>query len=236
MTGIAVIGLEMAYAVLRPAPTLEEFDPSGEFGDPSLPPLRVVVLGDSSVTAPGVSGPHEIWVTLICQRLAASRRVTLKSFAVGGSMAHDVLAEQLEDAVLFGPDLIFLSVGANDVIKGVPSRRFAMNLDRLVGELADTGAIVIQSGVGVLGTIPRLHPPLSNLMSRRAERFDRIHWKVAGAHGTAVVDQRSDDPTVWNSDRALWAADYFHVSAAGHARWADTAWRTVEPLVNGGAG
>lgn len=231
IAGLTILGLEVAYAILRPAPALEEFDPSGEFGDPSDPALRVAVLGDSSVTAPGVTGPHEIWVSRVCDRLARGRHVILRSFAVGGSRARDVIENQLDDAIAFGPDIVFVSVGANDAIKGTPIRVFAADLDQLIGTLADTGATVIQSGVGVLGTIPRLYPPLSTLMSRRAERFDRIHWDVAARYDSAVVDQRSDDSTVWSQDPTLWAADLFHVSAAGHARWADTTWRTLEPLL-----
>ena len=77
---------------------------------------------------------------------------------------------------------------------------------------------------------------LSTLMSRRAERFDRVHWEVARRHGAAVIDHRSDDHRIWYTDRSLWAEDLFHVSAAGHARWAETAWRTVGPLVNGSDG
>lgn len=69
------------------------------------------------------------------------------------------------------------------------------------------------------------------MMARRAVRFDRIHWRVADEHGTTVVDQRSDDARVWHKDRSLWAEDLFHVSPAGHARWAETTWRTVGPLV-----
>lgn len=234
VAGATLLGLEAAYAVLRPAPRLEDFDPSGEYGDPSNDTLRIAVLGDSSVTAPGVSGAHEIWVSRVCQRLSEQQHhVVLRSFAVGGSMAHNVLANQADNAIAFDPHVFFVSVGANDVIKGVPGRIFERNLGRLIGKLAGTGAVVVQSGVGIMGTIPRLHPPLSTLMSRRARRFDRIHRKVASAHGTYVVDQWSDDARIWNSDRSLWAADLFHVSSAGHARWADTAWRTIGPLLNG---
>lgn len=232
LAGFLVVMVEAAYAVLRPAPALEEFDPSGEFGDPSHRTLKVAVLGDSSVTAPGVSGPHEIWVSRVCHRLAERRHVELRSFAVGGSRTRDVIENQLEPALEFGPDLVFISVGANDAIKGVPLHRFAADLERLVAALAGSGATVVQSGVGVLGTIPRLYPPLSNLMSRRARRFDRVHWQVAARHETAVVDQRSDDPALWNNDASLWAADLFHVSSAGHARWAETTWRTIEPLLS----
>ena len=162
--------------------------------------------------------------------------MVLKSVAVGGSMAHDLISDQLEEARAFEPDLILVSVGANDVIKGVPRALFERNLDLLISELVPTGALIVQSGVGVLGTIPRLHPPLSQMVSRRSRRFDDAHWRVAEKHGTSVVNQRSDDPKAWSTDPELWAADQFHVSAAGHARWADTAWKTIGPLVEASSG
>ncbi|HEX6220418.1 MAG TPA: GDSL-type esterase/lipase family protein [Acidimicrobiia bacterium] len=234
--GLVVVGAEAVFALLKPSPELESFDPSGEFGDPGAPTLRVAVLGDSSVTAPGVTGPEEIWVSLICSRLAETRHIVLESFAVGGSMAHDLITEQMDDAISFEPDLIFVSVGANDALRGVPVRLFEKNLDILIGRLAGTGATIVQSGVGVIGTIPRLYPPLSTLLSARSARFDQAHRRVATTHGTWVIDQRNDDPTLWNRDRSLWAADHFHVSAAGHARWAETTWHTLDPLMNGARG
>lgn len=236
MAGVALVVLEAAYAVLKPSPHLPEFDPSSEFGDPDDPPIRVAVLGDSSVTAPGVAGPGEIWVSRVCDRLARTRRVQLRSFAAGGALVRDLIESQAADAIAFQPDLIFVSVGANDTIKGILLRRFERDLDRLVESLAATGAVVVQSGVGDLGTIPRLYPPLRNMMSRRSRIFDRAHWEVARRHGSTVVDQRSDDLDIWYRDRSLWAADHFHVSARGHERWAELVWDTIDPLVNGAHG
>ena len=51
-------------------------------------------------------------------------------------------------------------------------------------------------------------------------KTDRAHRRVAWRHGSTVVHQRTDDHRVWYEDRALWADDLFHVSAAGHERWA----------------
>jgi len=236
IAGVVVIAVEAAYAFLRPAPTLEEFDPSDSFGDPTLPELRVAVLGDSSVTAPGVAGPEEVWISLVSRRLGADHHVILESLAVGGSCAHDLIQNQLAPAIEFDPDLIFVSVGANDLIRGVSRKRFETNLDHLVGELSVTGATIILSGVGDLGTIPRLHPPLRHLVSHRSAGFDHIHRRVAARHGAHVVEQHADQPEVWYLDRSLWAADLFHVSAAGHRRWADVVWATLEPQLNGGNG
>jgi lysophospholipase L1-like esterase len=232
--GAVVLGAEAAYAVLRPAPRQDEFDPSGTFGAPTRPLIRVAVLGDSSVTAPGVAGPEEIWVWRVCARLGETRHVVLESFAVSGARVADLIEDQLELALAFGPDLVFVAVGANDAIKGVPLRLFEDRLDDLVSVLTDTGALVVLSGVGDLGTIPRLYPPLRNMMTRRSARFDRAHHAVASRHGAHVVEQRADNPEIWYSDRSLWSADLFHVSAAGHERWANVTWQTLAPLVGSG--
>jgi lysophospholipase L1-like esterase len=231
--GAVVLGAEALYAVLHPAPRQEEFDPSAEFGDPSLPPYRVAVIGDSSVTAPGVTGPQDIWVSRVCSRLATDRHVMLKSFAVSGSRADDLLRDQLRPAIRTRPDMVLVSVGANDCIHGVPLRQFERRLDELVEALMETGALVILSGVGDIGTIPRLKPPLRNLMTRRSARFNRVHEIVAERHGAHVVPHRRDNPTIWYTDRGLWSADLFHVSSAGHAIWADSTWRAIEPLLDG---
>lgn len=230
IAGAAVVTAEALIAVLRPVPYLEEYDPSGEFGAEGQPELRVAVLGDSSVTAPGVSSPDAIWVRRVCSRLAADFHVTLASFAVSGSMAHDLLRDQLEPALEFAPHLVFVSVGANDVIKGVSLRRFEANLDQLIGALASK-AMVIQSGVGDLGTIPRLYPPLRELFTRRSYVFDRAHHRVAARHGSVVVAHRTGSRKLWLDDRGLWAADHFHVSDRGHEIWAETTWKTIEPMM-----
>lgn len=233
VAGAVLLGVETAYAVLWPAPDLESFDPSRELGDPTHPTLRVAVMGDSSVTAPGVHGPDDIWVSRVGERLAEKYHVVLSSFAVGGSTARNLLEEQLSPAIEFEPDLVLIAVGANDAMRGVPLRVFERNLDTLVGRLATTGASIVLSGVGDLGSIPRLHPPLENLMSRRALRFDRAHWRVAERHGATVVHQRSDDRAVWYRDPELWADDRFHVSSQGHERWAETAWQSIAPVIRG---
>jgi lysophospholipase L1-like esterase len=230
VVGGAVLLAEALYALLRPVPELAEFDPSIELGDPGDSTLRVAVLGDSSVTAPGVATAEEIWVSRVAERLAETRHVVLRSFALGGARASDLIANQLQPALDFGPDLVFLSVGANDALKGVPIWRFERRLDHLVSAFTGTGATVIQSGVGDLGTIPRLYPPLRNLMSFRALAFDRAHRRVAWRHGSTVVTQRTDDHHVWYEDRGLWAEDLFHVSAAGHERWAGVTLEALGPL------
>lgn len=229
---LAVVGIEALYAVLRPSPKQEEFDPSRIFGQPDRPTIRIAVLGDSTVTAPGVSSPDEIWISHIASRLSEQYRVELRSWAAGGSMAHDLVANQMQPALEFQPDIVFLSVGANDALKGVTLRKFQSNMEHLVAGFSGIGAVVIQSGVGDLGTIPRLKPPLRNLLSRRGLRFNGAHEAVAEQYGSWVVAQRDGPMEVWYKNRDLWSPDLFHVSAGGHEIWADNAWSTVKQALD----
>lgn len=141
-------------------------------------------------------------------------------------MAHDLIAEQMEPALDFGPDLVILSVGANDALKGVNTKVFEENLDILVARFRETGANVVQSGVGDLGTIPRLLPPLRQVFSRRALQFNAAHERVAERHGSWVVPQRDSPMKMWR-DGDMWSPDLFHVSARGHEVWGELGWKTV---------
>ncbi len=230
---VLVVGAEAAYALLRPAPRLPEFDPSGEFGDPSDPTIRIAVLGDSSVTAPGVRHPDETWIRIAMRQLAdQGRHVVLRSFAVGGSKATDVLGSQLPATLEMRPDIAIISVGANDAIRGVPLRRFARDLEVIVAELREAGIKVLLSGVGDLGTIPRLKEPLRSMMTRRSAAYHRVHHRIAERHDATVSDHRDDDRDIWIKDRSLWSEDLFHVSPRGHARWAEAASRALGPIVD----
>lgn len=236
---VAAVGMELAFAYLWPAPRQPEFDASGSFGeDHPGPVLRLAAMGDSTLTAPGVADADDIWIRHVARRLADETRrpVELRSFGVGGATSLDVLVDQLPHALDFQPHLAVVSVGANDVIKGVSMRKLHDNLDRIVSALKATGAQVILSGVGDLGTIPRLAPPVRQMASRLGRRADRIHQLVTERHRVVKAEQWHWASGEFRRRRDVWSADRFHPNAAGHMIWATTCWEAVEPLCAGLAG
>lgn len=230
--GAVLLAAEAAYAVLRRAPRLDDYDPSGTFGEQSHQPFRLAVLGDSTVTGPGVLDADNTWARIVANRVAhLGRSVELRSFAISGSRTRDLLVGQMLPAVEWDPDVILVSIGANDLIKGGSASRFEHELDQLIGGLVESGAPVVLKGLGDLGTIPRLVPPLRGLITRRSLMFDEVQRRVAARHGATVVEYRTDSRRVWIDDRDLWADDLFHISAKGHEHTAHFIWSTVEPLV-----
>lgn len=232
MAGVVTFGAELAYAYLWPAPRQPEFDASIYVGGGEGRLLRTVALGDSTLTAPGLTRADDIWIRSVVRDLAAAtgRPVELRSFGVGGSTSADVLADQLPAALAFHPEVAFLSVGANDLIRGMPAARLARNLDEIVNRLRQQRAEVVMSGVGDLGSIPRLAPPLRQMARRLGRRGDRIHAAVADRYGAIKADQWKWAALEFRTRKDVWSLDRFHPNAAGHDIWARVCWEVVEPL------
>jgi lysophospholipase L1-like esterase len=231
-TGAAVLAGQVAFARVRPLPVLEDLDPSGSFGDDG-PLLRMVVLGDSTCTGPGLTDPDETWPRLLARRLAARRRVELTSLAVGGARSEDVLAQQVPAALALAPDLAIVSVGSNDILHLVPVPRFERRLDEIVTLLTAVIPAVVLFGIGDLGSIPRIPFPLDRLASASGRVADGVHIRVAARHGVAKVDQWALTTAAFRNGRHMFAADLFHPSAAGHLAWMQALAPTIEQILAG---
>lgn len=234
---LAGVGV-FAGQVLRSAhrgdlPSHNNQDPSGDFGDPDLPRLRVVLLGDSSITAPGVDPLDDSWPRRMARYLSDRYHVQLRSVAVGGAKARDVLRDQLEPALEAKADMALVSVGANDALRGTSVARFEREIDTIITTLESAVDMVGVCGIGDLGTVPRL-PDLARSMSRvRARSFDAAIRRVAATHPDVVKSRawgKLWEPFEENPD-VIFASDQFHASAAGHAIFAASVIPVVDALL-----
>lgn len=234
LLGFGLFAVQVVRAARRKdLPTLENQDPSGLFGNPGAPLLRVVVIGDSSVTAPGVEPLDAAWPRQVCFRLADRYRVELRSVAVGGSKARDVLATQLDAAIEFQPDIAVISVGANDALRGTPLPRFEREFREILAGLTPHVPGIAVSGVGDLGSIPRLPAMARALVRIRGRSFDRAIRRVVVDYPD-VTKTNTWSPG-WNEFRTnpdqVFAGDLFHASAYGHRIYTEAAMPAVEALV-----
>ena len=230
----AVMVAQVLHAAHRTdLPSLENHDPSGRFGDASLPPLRILALGDSSITAPGVHLIDQSWIRRVANHLAERFCVDLESIAVGGSRAADVIRDQLPLALDADADLAILSVGGNDALRATSLHQFREALDHMVSALHESSGAVLVSGLGDLGTMTRLPRTARLFASRRARSYDRAIEGVVGAY------KRASKTTAWHAAwKALedeperyFAQDRFHFSEHGHGLFAQMAIPTIDALV-----
>jgi lysophospholipase L1-like esterase len=214
-------------------PSLQNQDPSGVFGDETSPPLRIVVLGDSSVTSPGVTPLDACWPRRIAIRLSDRYHVELVSVAVGGAKARDVIATQIAPAIAADADIAFVSVGANDALRGTPLARLEREYRHILTELTRYIPGVAVSGIGDLGSIPRLPALVRSLVRIRGRSFDHAIRRVTFDFPDVVkTDTWSSgwEEFLTNPDQ-VFAADLFHASGYGHGIYARAAIPAVEVLV-----
>jgi lysophospholipase L1-like esterase len=224
-----VLAAQLVQAIQRP--DLESYtdqDPSGRFGDPSLPPLRMVVIGDSTITAPGVEPLDDAWVRRTANYLADRYYVDLVSVAIGGSRIKDVRDGQIHRAIVLGADLALLSVGGNDALRGTPVGRFESAYDHVVRTMIQAFPAVAVCGVGDLGAIPRLPALLQGVARVRGRAIDHAIGRVAFRYGVPKSRAWGLEYARFEYDPAVWAGDLFHASGEGHTMYADAA----KPLVD----
>ncbi len=233
-TAVAVFAGQVLRAAHRQdLPSHHNQDPSGVFGDPGATRLRILLLGDSSITAPGVVPVDNCWPRRLASHLGSRYQVELVSVAVGGAKTRDVLAEQVPKALEVEAHIALLSVGANDALRGTSIHRFESELDSIIASLVNSVDMVGMSGIGDLGTVPRL-PDLARGFARvRARSFDGAIRRVVARH-PGVLKSRHWGPEWEPFDthaRFAFAQDQFHASGAGHGMFAAAAIPLVEALL-----
>ena len=229
--GVATVAAQAAYARFRGVPSFDGLDPSGVFGELDLPTLRIVILGDSTVTAPGLDDPDDSWARISARHFEDRYRVELTCLAVGGARSRDVLEDQLPAALASEWDIAVVSVGSNDVLNLVPIWLFERRLDEIVARLNVVARAVVLFGVGDLGSIPRVPFPLDRFAWWSGHIADWVHRRVAARYGVAKVDQWNQTTEPFNSGIHMFAPDLFHPSPAGHRAWADALVPTLEDVV-----
>ena len=197
---------------------------------PGVEPVRVVWLGDSTAAGVGADGPEGTVARRVATAMAGTggRPVEVSVLATSGAQVADVRDRQVPRLMEDGaprPDVVFISVGANDTTHLIGTDRFGATyadvLDRLAPLMAPAGRVVLL-GVPAMGTIPRFLEPLRTLAGVRGERLDDEVAAHATERGLTYVDIAGETGAAFSeSPDTTYAADDYHPSDAGYALWAD---------------
>lgn len=194
--------------VLLPTPAM------AEGATPTL-----VVLGDSLSAAYGIE-TKDGWVNLLGQRLvAAGLAHRVVNASVSGDTTGAGLTRLPQVLDRHRPDLVVIALGANDGLRGVPTRQIGENLRRLVELARGAGASTLLVGV-------RLPP---NYGAAYTRGFQAALAGVAQETGVPLVPDLLAGVA---EDRDLMQPDGLHPTAAAQARILDTVWAGLSPLLD----
>jgi len=211
----------------------------GEGGPRALAPapgraLVYAALGDSTVAGVGASAPARSYVGHLHARLReVFPAAHLVNLGVSGATAADVVAAQLPRAVALQPCLVTLSVGPNDITTGRDVRQYARDLDVILGPLARrTPAVLVVNLIPDLALTPRFRggePEAA--VGGRTMAFNAAPSRAARRHGAEVVDLYALSRREVPRRPDLIAADGYHPSDAGYARWAEAMWQGLRSRI-----
>jgi len=224
---LVVLWMEQMWAAYHDFPSFPDLDPSGEFGDPGKPLRRIILLGDSTITAPGLTNPDDIWIRQMVPALTASYYIHIDSVAVGGARLANVSGDQI-GALSRSYDVAFVSAGSNDALRGMTQFQMREALSTICLKLLDRATVVVLAGAGDIGTAPRLPYPLCAIATARAKSTDAAHAAVAAESERIFhVPMWELTTPIYRTEKQLFSADRFHPNRRGHQIWAEAALPTL---------
>jgi len=191
--------------------------------DGRRPALTVLGIGDSIIAGIGVGAQSESLVAQVAAQLArAGREVRWASTGLSGATAA-MLDGLLEVSIQHPPDLLLLSCGVNDVVRGHPAAEFGASLAGFYRK-ARAGwphVQMVHAGIPPLESFPALSGRLGRLLGTHGIACIAAARDAAIAAGALYADFPTD------LDVGQFARDGFHPNAVGCAAWAVTVARTI---------
>lgn len=218
LVAAAVLGVEIELA--RRAENLDEV----ELGHPDDGSTHAVWIGDSTAYGVGVTRGSEALPSLVAD--ARDERVT--NLAVSGATLSDVVDDQMPQVAARHPDIVYVSVGANDVTHLTGRDSFRRDYARLLAGLPP-GVPVVVLGVPDMGAPPRLLQPLRAIAGLRGRQLDGLVRAATRAHSDATyvdIAGPTGPPFRRDPDR-FFAGDGYHPDADGYRLWVDAVLATV---------
>lgn len=175
---------------------------------------RFATIGDSLSAGTGDPSPGYASLGWPARVADVLRRVhpdlAYLNLAEVGATTDKALRTQLDRLVEFGPDLVHVPCGANDLFRPDPDYAvIARELGRVFDIAAGTGAQLTVFTLGRAFVVPRYAD-----WSDRVRRVNEITRALASRHGAVLVDMW-DHPI--NDRPDLLSADRIHFAAAGQA-------------------
>lgn len=196
--------------------------------------VRYVALGDSTVEGVGASSRETNYVSRLHDRLrSVYPKATVTNLGVGGATSADVVAGQLERALALSPTLVTVSIGPNDITSRVSVAQYERNLDTIFKRLTrESSAVVVANLLPDLAVTPRFRrSPARDVVGQLTVAFNEALSRKAGEYRALVVDLYKPSRDEVPRFPELIAADGYHPSDVGYARWSELVWQTVEPRI-----
>jgi acyl-CoA thioesterase I len=180
----------------------------GAAGAAVAAPRRVLAFGDSLTAGYGLPAEESLPARLEKRLKADGYDAKVINAGVSGDTTRMGL-DRIDYTLSGGPaDVVFLELGANDMLAGLSPRDARANLSKMIETFQSKGAIVVLAGM----------VSSNNWGQSYREEFDSIYPDLATRYGVTMVPFFMEG--VWGDPKLL-LADGLHPNPAGVAKVVD---------------
>lgn len=179
------------------------------------PEIRYIAAGDSTAVGIGSQTSDDAYPNIIANALSRSNYVVYKNVAVSGAKTTEFIETQLQQIIDFKPDIITISIGANDQTHLIKNRSVFKNLqfiaDRLIKE---TDAKIYTADIPDFSGVTLLPSWYVKLIEFRTTKFNEQIQTLASDRITIVP--------IHSLGTVELSKDQFHPNKNGYKAWAHT--------------
>lgn len=195
----------------------KKFSVDYSLGAASQAILTMVVLGDSTSVGVGASSLETTYAYQVANGLASAHNVRVINLAQSGARLCDVLTKQLPRVQPLQPDILLISIGANDATHFTPSDQFLEELNQIKAGLP--AVTTLWATTPNMLAVPALAPVLGHLVQQVADRQNQALTTVFGSSEVRIVPLVTRGRLDARVKPSLYAPDRFHPSDPGYQIW-----------------
>lgn len=178
--------------------------------------LLYIALGDSTATGIGASNPSQGYVWQIKEKFEEKNGKTVRAVNLGfpGATTEDLIKRQLPKLSEHkNPDLVTVSIGANDTNHDLPKEIIIKNLKNIISTIPD-GSFIAEI------------PPLRGKDKNKTLEINTALKLFAAREKVIVVPLYLEWEKVMY-DISINDYDFFHPNDKGYKVWVNTFWGTI---------
>lgn len=184
------------------------------------PTLVYVAAGDSTAAGVGASLTEHSYSYRLAHFFSHGHTVSYHNVGVSGAKTQDVISEQLATIVNLNPDIVTVSIGANDITHGYSPDSVAANI-RLITEtlVKQTHAQIYITDIPILDRSPLIPYPLQKILAYKIRKTNPQILALE-SDWVHVVDIHEFGWGDYSNVAVTFAADQFHPNDEGYSNWA----------------
>ena len=199
---------------------------SGQFGDSSLPPIHLAVLGDSTAIGLGAE-IEDSYPWRIAKRLGEFFSVRLVVLGTSGAKTSDVAKSQVQQAIEMNPDLVLIAIGANDATHVTMIKNVRDDMGGVLDRLKEAGIDAVVAGPPHMGTSRAFPQPLRALSGINGKRVAGAIREETLRRGLPFIDLSVTAPAFKDEPQKHYSPDRFHPGPKGYEVWANAMFPAV---------